>query len=90
MAAVSTPIFAISFKNPTLPKRAPNSVPRAMVKEVYFNHDGSATKKLQVTFQIYPRFFLPFFFLIFIFSLFCVYVKMYGCCRPEWTWWQSW
>lgn len=47
MAALSTPIFAISFKIPTLPKRAPNSVPRAMVKEVYFNHDGSATKKLQ-------------------------------------------
>ncbi|KAJ4710653.1 ruBisCO large subunit-binding protein subunit beta, chloroplastic [Melia azedarach] len=51
MASSPTPIFAISFSNPTLPKGASNSpsflTPRAMAKEVYFNHDGSATKKLQ-------------------------------------------
>ncbi|KAK3222722.1 hypothetical protein Dsin_009747 [Dipteronia sinensis] len=44
MASSPTSISAISFTNQTLPKRAS---PRAMAKEIYFNHDGSATKKLQ-------------------------------------------
>ncbi|KAJ0094207.1 hypothetical protein Patl1_16598 [Pistacia atlantica] len=49
-----TPISAISFTNTTLPKETSYSssspsilTPRAMAKEVYFNRDGSATKKLQ-------------------------------------------
>ncbi|KAF3432029.1 hypothetical protein FNV43_RR26768 [Rhamnella rubrinervis] len=44
-------ICALSFTNPTLSKRSsssPSSLnPKAMAKEVYFNHDGSVTKKLQ-------------------------------------------
>ncbi|KAL5759284.1 hypothetical protein ACOSQ2_018122 [Xanthoceras sorbifolium] len=51
MASSPTPISAISFTNQTLPKRAASSLsisaPRAMAKEIYFNHDGSATRKLQ-------------------------------------------
>ncbi|KAK2635947.1 hypothetical protein Ddye_030739 [Dipteronia dyeriana] len=47
MASSPTSISAISFTNQTLHKRAS---PRAMAKEICFNHDGSATKKLQVTY----------------------------------------
>ncbi|KAH7516180.1 hypothetical protein FEM48_Zijuj10G0108100 [Ziziphus jujuba var. spinosa] len=52
MAFSPTSISAISFTNPTLSKRpySPSSSslnPKAMAKEVYFNHDGSVTKKLQ-------------------------------------------
>ncbi|XP_060669063.1 chaperonin 60 subunit beta 4, chloroplastic isoform X2 [Ziziphus jujuba] len=53
MAFSPTTISAISFTNPTLSKRpySPSSSsslnPKAMAKEVYFNHDGSVTKKLQ-------------------------------------------
>ncbi|GLT34549.1 hypothetical protein SLA2020_090580 [Shorea laevis] len=51
MACSPAPISAISFANPTLVKRASVSSstlkPRAVAKEVYFNHDGSATRKLQ-------------------------------------------
>ncbi|EEF47654.1 rubisco subunit binding-protein beta subunit, rubb, putative [Ricinus communis] len=46
-----TPISAISFTNQTFPKRvsSPSSSMlylKAMSKDIYFNHDGSATKKL--------------------------------------------
>ncbi|KAF8407913.1 hypothetical protein HHK36_007051 [Tetracentron sinense] len=53
MACSSNPISAISFSNPTLPTstKRPSSgaalSTRAMAKEIYFNHDGSTTKKLQ-------------------------------------------
>ncbi|OMO93643.1 Chaperonin Cpn60 [Corchorus capsularis] len=55
MACSPAQIPGISFTNPTLPKAKWVSashyyklkIPRAMAKEVYFNHDGSATKKLQ-------------------------------------------
>ncbi|XP_065879971.1 ruBisCO large subunit-binding protein subunit beta, chloroplastic [Euphorbia lathyris] len=44
-----TPIAALSFPGPALPKRVSSpsfSSPKAMAKDLYFNHDGSATKKL--------------------------------------------
>ncbi|KAK4260920.1 hypothetical protein QN277_003981 [Acacia crassicarpa] len=44
-----SPISAFSFPNPSFTRaRTPHSVfnPRAMAKELYFNHDGSTTKKL--------------------------------------------
>ncbi|GLT53296.1 hypothetical protein SLA2020_265790 [Shorea laevis] len=51
MACSPTPISALHFSNPVLPKRpsSPSMLnPRAMAKkELYFNHDGSTTKKLQ-------------------------------------------
>ncbi|GLT91701.1 hypothetical protein SLE2022_095770 [Rubroshorea leprosula] len=51
MACSPTPISATSFANPTMVKRAsvsPSTLKtRAVAKEVYFNHDGSATRKLQ-------------------------------------------
>ncbi|KAE8673282.1 RuBisCO large subunit-binding protein subunit beta [Hibiscus syriacus] len=55
MACSPSPLPGISFTNPTLskPRRSSSShystlkKPRAMAKEVYFNRDGSATKKLQ-------------------------------------------
>ncbi|XP_034690586.1 chaperonin 60 subunit beta 4, chloroplastic-like isoform X1 [Vitis riparia] len=43
-------VSALSFSNLTLPRRSFSTTawnPRAMAKELYFNHDGSATKKLQ-------------------------------------------
>ncbi|CAL8095790.1 unnamed protein product [Prunus armeniaca] len=50
MAFSPTPISSFSFTNPTLPKRI-SSVPSAVnskgvAKDLIFNHDGSATKKL--------------------------------------------
>ncbi|XP_034201553.1 chaperonin 60 subunit beta 4, chloroplastic isoform X1 [Prunus dulcis] len=50
MAFSPTPISSFSFANPTLPKRI-SSVPSAVnskgvAKDLIFNHDGSATKKL--------------------------------------------
>ncbi|XP_062149913.1 chaperonin 60 subunit beta 4, chloroplastic [Alnus glutinosa] len=50
MACSLIPISALNFTNPLLPKRSssPSMLnPRAMAKELYFNHDGSTTKKLQ-------------------------------------------
>ncbi|MBA0549370.1 hypothetical protein Golob_020406 [Gossypium lobatum] len=55
MACSPSPIPGISVTNPTLSKTrrlssshySISKKPRAMAKEVYFNHDGSATKKLQ-------------------------------------------
>ncbi|XVE85667.1 hypothetical protein DITRI_Ditri17bG0109200 [Diplodiscus trichospermus] len=55
MACSPASIPGISFSNPMLPKAKRVSAshsstmrkPRAIAKEVYFNHDGSATKKLQ-------------------------------------------
>ncbi|MBA0847092.1 hypothetical protein Goshw_012505 [Gossypium schwendimanii] len=55
MACSPSPIPGISLTNPTLSKTrrlssshcSISKKPRAMAKEVYFNHDGSATKKLQ-------------------------------------------
>lgn len=55
MACSPTPIAALSFNKPTLLKRfsSPSMLsPKAMAKELYFNHDGSATKKLLVTLEI--------------------------------------
>ncbi|MED6147645.1 hypothetical protein PIB30_045760 [Stylosanthes scabra] len=49
MACSPSPISAFSFANSSIPRpRATSSVlnPRAMAKELYLNHDGSATKKL--------------------------------------------
>ncbi|XP_015967535.1 chaperonin 60 subunit beta 4, chloroplastic [Arachis duranensis] len=48
MACSPSPISAFSFANSSLPRPRTPSVlyPRAMAKELYFNHDGSATKKL--------------------------------------------
>ncbi|KAF5449448.1 hypothetical protein F2P56_029891 [Juglans regia] len=50
MASSPTPISALNFTNPILPRR-PSSpsmlIPRAMAKELYFNRDGSTTRKLQ-------------------------------------------
>ena len=46
-------VSVLSFSNLTLPRRSFSTTawnPRAMAKELYFNHDGSATKKLQVAF----------------------------------------
>ncbi|KAK3004039.1 hypothetical protein RJ639_019337, partial [Escallonia herrerae] len=47
---IHTPLPAIPFTNPKLPSscRKPSAMlnTRAMSKELYFNHDGSATKKL--------------------------------------------
>ncbi|XP_016652139.1 PREDICTED: chaperonin 60 subunit beta 4, chloroplastic isoform X2 [Prunus mume] len=50
MAFSPTPISSFSFTNPTLPRRI-SSVPSAVnskgvAKDLIFNHDGSATKKL--------------------------------------------
>ncbi|KAE8710144.1 RuBisCO large subunit-binding protein subunit beta [Hibiscus syriacus] len=55
MACSPSPLPGISFTNPTLSKSRRSSSshystlkkPRAMAKEIYFNRDGSATKKLQ-------------------------------------------
>ncbi|KAK6281063.1 hypothetical protein POUND7_014888 [Theobroma cacao] len=55
MASSPAPISGISFANPTLPRTKKASAshypipkkPRPVAKEIYFNHDGSATKKLQ-------------------------------------------
>ncbi|XP_030480229.1 chaperonin 60 subunit beta 4, chloroplastic isoform X2 [Cannabis sativa] len=50
MACSRNPISALSFTNTSLPKRVSSlSIlnPKAMAKEVYFNHDGSTRKKLQ-------------------------------------------
>ncbi|WRX13443.1 Chaperonin Cpn60/GroEL/TCP-1 family - like 6 [Theobroma cacao] len=55
MASLPAPISGISFANPTLPRTKKASAshypipkkPRPVAKEIYFNHDGSATKKLQ-------------------------------------------
>ncbi|XP_028761863.1 LOW QUALITY PROTEIN: chaperonin 60 subunit beta 4, chloroplastic-like [Neltuma alba] len=49
MACSPSPVSAFSFSNPSVSRaRASPSVsnPRAMAKELYFNHDGSTTKKL--------------------------------------------
>ncbi|KAG7979010.1 hypothetical protein I3843_05G108900 [Carya illinoinensis] len=50
MASSATAISALNFTNPILPRR-PSSpsmlIPRAMAKELYFNRDGSTTRKLQ-------------------------------------------
>ncbi|XP_061340699.1 chaperonin 60 subunit beta 4, chloroplastic [Gastrolobium bilobum] len=51
MACSPSPISAFSFANPSSlrrPRTSPSYVlnPRAMAKELYLNHDGSATKKL--------------------------------------------
>ncbi|XP_054790066.1 chaperonin 60 subunit beta 4, chloroplastic-like isoform X4 [Prosopis cineraria] len=49
MACSPPPISVFSFANPSFPRaQASRSVfnPRAMAKELYFNHDGSTTKKL--------------------------------------------
>ncbi|KAG6712724.1 hypothetical protein I3842_05G116300 [Carya illinoinensis] len=50
MASSPTAISALNFTNPILPRR-PSSpsmlIPRAMAKELYFNRDGSTTRKLQ-------------------------------------------
>ncbi|XP_041010401.1 chaperonin 60 subunit beta 4, chloroplastic-like [Juglans microcarpa x Juglans regia] len=50
MASSPTPISALNFTNPILPRR-PSSpsmlIPRAMAKELYFNREGSTTRKLQ-------------------------------------------
>lgn len=51
MACSQSHISAFSFAKPSLPKpRISPSVPnpRAYPKELYFNHDGSTTKKLLV------------------------------------------
>jgi len=54
MACSPSPISSsFTFANPSSLPRPRNSVccslsPRAMAKELYFNHDGSATKKLLV------------------------------------------
>ncbi|KAL5553572.1 hypothetical protein UlMin_040973 [Ulmus minor] len=52
MACSPTPISALFFSNPTLPKRHSYSSsstlnPKAMAREIHFNHDGSTTKKLK-------------------------------------------
>ncbi|XP_021897850.1 chaperonin 60 subunit beta 4, chloroplastic isoform X2 [Carica papaya] len=57
MAYSPTPVSPMSFLKPTLPKRAFlfssssssswRRNPKAMAKEVYFNNDGSVTKKLK-------------------------------------------
>ncbi|KAJ6324575.1 hypothetical protein OIU76_011805 [Salix suchowensis] len=49
MACSPSLISAISLTNPTMLKRvsSPSMLsPKAMAKEIYFNHDGSTTKKL--------------------------------------------
>uniref|UniRef100_A0A6N2MT89 Uncharacterized protein n=1 Tax=Salix viminalis TaxID=40686 RepID=A0A6N2MT89_SALVM len=49
MACSPSLISAISLTNPTMHKRvsSPSMLsPKAMAKEIYFNHDGSTTKKL--------------------------------------------
>ncbi|XP_004297181.1 PREDICTED: chaperonin 60 subunit beta 4, chloroplastic isoform X1 [Fragaria vesca subsp. vesca] len=50
MAFSPTPISALSSTNPTLPKRPSSPFttanPKGIPKDLYFNHDGSATKKL--------------------------------------------
>ncbi|KAI7996123.1 hypothetical protein LOK49_LG10G00532 [Camellia lanceoleosa] len=46
MASSLTPISAISSKHQTFPSFNRKLKTRAMAKELYFNHDGSATKKL--------------------------------------------
>nr|AKH05143.1 chaperonin-60 beta4 [Pelargonium incrassatum] len=53
MACNPNPISALSFTNPSMPKRAFSSPHllypiRAVAKDIHFNHDGSATKKLLV------------------------------------------
>lgn len=51
MACSPSLISAISLTNPTRLKRvsSPSMLsPKAMAKEIYFNHDGSTTKKLLV------------------------------------------
>nr|AKH05145.1 chaperonin-60 beta4 [Pelargonium tetragonum] len=54
MACNPNPISALSFVNPTTPKRTSSSSPhflntiRAVAKDIHFNYDGSATKKLLV------------------------------------------
>ncbi|TKY69472.1 Chaperonin 60 subunit beta 4 [Spatholobus suberectus] len=51
MACSPSPISSFTFANPSSLPRPRNSLssflnPRAMAKELYFNHDGSTTKKL--------------------------------------------
>ncbi|XP_050372669.1 ruBisCO large subunit-binding protein subunit beta, chloroplastic isoform X2 [Argentina anserina] len=50
MASCPTPISALSSTNPTLPKRPSSpfttAKPKGIPKELFFNHDSSATKKL--------------------------------------------
>ncbi|KAL6190223.1 hypothetical protein ACLB2K_036621 [Fragaria x ananassa] len=50
MAYSPTPISAVSSTNPILPKRPSSPFttanPKGIPKDLYFNHDGSATKKL--------------------------------------------
>ncbi|GMP83022.1 hypothetical protein CsSME_00037100 [Camellia sinensis var. sinensis] len=46
MASLLTPISAISSNNQNFPSFNRKLNTRAMAKELYFNHDGSATKKL--------------------------------------------
>uniref|UniRef100_A0A2P2LEK8 Chaperonin 60 subunit beta 4ic isoform X2 n=1 Tax=Rhizophora mucronata TaxID=61149 RepID=A0A2P2LEK8_RHIMU len=49
MACLPAPISALSFTGSTAPKRvsSPSILnPKAMAKDLYFNHDGSAAKKL--------------------------------------------
>ncbi|KAL7196726.1 hypothetical protein ACSBR1_036687 [Camellia fascicularis] len=46
MASSLTPLSAISSNNQTFPSFNRKLKTRAMAKELYFNHDGSATKKL--------------------------------------------
>nr|AKH05141.1 chaperonin-60 beta4 [Pelargonium fulgidum] len=53
MACNPNPISALSFISPSMPKRASSSPHllspiRAVAKDIHFNHDGSATKKLLV------------------------------------------
>nr|AKH05144.1 chaperonin-60 beta4 [Pelargonium nanum] len=53
MACNPNPISALSFINPSMPKRTSSSPHflypiRAVAKDIHFNHDGSATKKLLV------------------------------------------
>ncbi|XP_024018262.1 chaperonin 60 subunit beta 4, chloroplastic [Morus notabilis] len=53
MACSPNPISALSFANPSLPKRPSSSSSfstlnaKAIAKEIYFNQDGSTRKKLQ-------------------------------------------
>ncbi|KAI4357928.1 hypothetical protein L6164_001844 [Bauhinia variegata] len=49
MACAPSPVSAFSFAKPSLTKTRTShfvQIPRAVAKELYFNHDGSATKKL--------------------------------------------
>lgn len=86
------PLPYISLKNPSIQRAKKGSLGsifnvKAMAKELYFNHDGSAMKKLQVK-------------ILMFLTVWNIYIYIYPsggvnefichCFRQGWIWWQTW